>query len=423
MFDKIAADLAKIIASEQYQIKKREVIKAAKNRGFSLAQLKAVENSPQYILQYDENSSTDQNRIYCLVQTFADVFPTAINVNDYFPDGLFADTHSDESVIFDAVQLANNQFLSYASVRQIGEWYNQHKLLIEYPKLHGVANLSQFRILRGKVADITNSLKEGKYYFDELRISVPDARYEDGKLYLSDAAYVVSGKHRTVACSQVYNARVDVDSEVLDNKFPVVINIASEKEVIQILRQLDQIRVSVRKVTPEQSREISILDYILEPEHGLSQSIRRNFTKDAGVPGTFSFSNTYLVLGWYYNNENSIESVGKWLIEFFNEFGDLYPNEIADTRRSLKYSSMFRCIAIAWLMYLSSRIQQDLIRDPDFEWRKVLRGVLNGINWDNDDRVGDLQNNISVLARINLINKISIEKFFGDRYDKEKDNI
>lgn len=404
MFKELANDLSKVMTTK-YRAVKPKIIKDVQNAQLSLVELRRIEDNPRYLTTFDENSDEDVNRVMAYASIFAKHMPDAIDIKKYETTSQAAPEVESGIILDRAYKIAPNQYSCIISVQQAARLMSLNKIL-----LSNSVWTSNKRYEKESIA-VSNKIKAGSYCYKAVYLMIERLKYyEDTHSIVSYGAYsAMSGEEQLAACRYLTNDALHGDNKprYLNDCFPAVICVGDD--ISDYLDEFDE-----RSIPSKPARQI--ISFILKKENGMNENIIDNFGGFSN--GAFNPRIMADNIDFYYSDLtlDKVEDIGKYMVEYFNEFHDIFPDMSLTAGSRYRNNLLYNSSCYVWHILLSSLIYYDRKRDPDFNWKPVLRETLD-IDWSRDGEFAQ-----SMPAPSNLYRDI-IDSFFRERYNNVKCQI
>lgn len=398
MFQELANDLRKVM-STKYRKVKPQIIRAVRDAGLSLIELKHIEDDPDYLTIFDESSDDDVNLVYAYAKIFADAMPDDIDLNKYFNKRESDIIEPESNVIFNrAYKISDKQYACSISVKQAARLFRANKIMLNNNVW--VAN-KKYK----KQSDIiSDKIVAGSYYYRTVYCVVDRMRYDgiSNTIMIGSTINVIDGADQIKACSTAIDKIASASSDFVNDTFPFVLYMGSD--VVDMLGEFGS-------NVPSKAARV-VMSYVVNPEHGMDKRLIDNFYS-ANI-GAFNIRIMAERVDHNYNVtiENAAD-IAQFLVDYFNEFARIFDSEVNCIKSSVQYSILFTSISNVWHICLSSLIYYDLKNDPDFNWRSVMSRVLD-IDWSSN---GELANSLPTCS---YIYSDVIETYFRRRYNDVK---
>ena len=398
MFQELATDLRKVM-STKYRKVKPNVIKTVRDSGLSVIELKHIEDNPDYLNMFDESSESDVKLVYSYAKILADAMPDDINLDKYFNQDAINAASIESYLLFqNAYRIAENQYACSVSVKQAVKLFRANKINVK-------DNLWTInRRTKRQKESICDGILAGSYYYKAVYCMIDRLKFdaESHTILIGSSLSVIDGDEQIEACSALYENSDSIASPFINDIFPLIIYIGND--IIEMVGE------SGRGIPSKSAR--FIMSYVADPANGLNAKLANNFSSMNN--GAFNIRIMSDRVDMYYTlADQDLTEIAKWIVEYFNEFANIFPEDTANIRVSTKFRVLFSSMSNVWHIYLSSLLYYDKKDNPDFDWKTVMKKTLD-IDWSNN---GELAK--SVPGMCSGYRDI-IETFFRKRYDDVK---
>lgn len=245
-----------------YLLKVKEEVK--KTGVISFKEYKKIQANPEAIKDYVLFVIDGSAKLYGFINLLEKIDPKKIQAKNYFTEIEILNYKNyvpekkaetvDYHVFHDVVKKAEDQFQLTLTIKELVElrekefvridtnFQRQSKIIInpetQQVQKHVVVNPK-------RVAEIAELIKEGKYYFDELKIAlIRDENSklfyneEEKKLYWQGDCVVPDGNHRWLACIKAYGDASLGEKQVFENnRFSISFTYNTPRELKDLLSQ------------------------------------------------------------------------------------------------------------------------------------------------------------------------------------------
>jgi len=391
------------------EVKKSEVI--------SFKDYKRIQANPFIISDYATLTTDGAAKLFGLINLLEKIDFKKIKVKDYFTEIEILNyknyvpvtkTEDDYHVFYNVIKKAEDQYQLTLTIKELVElreknlvrvdenFQRQSKIIInpetQQVQRHVVVNPK-------RVAEIATLIRERKYYFDELKLSL--IRDEDSKLIYNEEektlywygdCVVPDGNHRWLACIKAYGDATLADKQLFENdRFSVSFTYNTPKELKDLLSQTwNTEKIDVKhKMAILSTGSNDVIDLMrANPnfEHVCSQTIVTT-GNDGGI---VLKSVLATAINRYYNaNDFKLNSqkqeCSNWIVEFYNYFTELYIDEMLNINKTKLSSWLLGYTNPIWVVYLSKLVKEKLTANPQYDWKIAIKKTFDSVDFSKNN--------------------------------------